>query len=97
VSFVKYLTSNTQQLKFANAFGVLPGRITAANAYAKAVPSAAAFVAGAKYAMAQVGTVGFPTVQSAFDSQVTGLATGSSNPVTMLNQLQSNANALLQP
>jgi multiple sugar transport system substrate-binding protein len=97
VSFVKFLTSYTQQLKFANAFGVLPGRITAATAYAKANPSVAAFVAGAKYAMAQVGTVGFPTVQTAFDSQVTGLATGSSNPAKMLNQLESNANALLQP
>jgi multiple sugar transport system substrate-binding protein len=97
VSFVKFLTSYTQQLKFANAFGVLPGRITAATAYAKANPSVAAFVAGAKYSMAQVGTVGFPTVQAAFDSQVTGLATGSSNPAKMLNQLESNANALLQP
>jgi hypothetical protein len=36
-------------------------------------------------------------VQTAFDSQVTGLATGSSNPAKMLNQLESNANALLQP
>ena len=97
MSFVQFLTSYAQQLAFANAFGVLPGRISAANAYAKAVPSVAAFVAGAKYSMAQVGTVGFPTVQAAFDSQVTGLATGSSNPVTMLNQLQSNADALLQP
>ena len=97
VNFVRYLTSAAQQLRFANAFGVLPSRISAANLYAKKNPSVAAFVQGAKYAMAQVSTVGFPTVQAAFDNQVLGLATGSSNPVTMLNQLQTNAQALLRP
>jgi multiple sugar transport system substrate-binding protein len=97
VSFVKYLASTAQQLRFANAFGVLPSRIAAANTYAKDNPSVAAFVEGAKYAMPQVATVGFPTVQSAFDSQVLGLATGSSNPVQMLNELQTNAQALLRP
>jgi multiple sugar transport system substrate-binding protein len=97
VSFVKYLASTAQQLRFANAFGVLPSRIAAANTYAKDNPSVAAFVEGAKYAMPQVATVGFPTVQSAFDSQVLGLATGSSNPAQMLNELQTNAQALLRP
>lgn len=97
VNFVKYLSSITQELKFANAFGVLPPRIAAANEYAKLNPSVAGFVDGTKYAMSQVSTVGFPTVQASFDSQVLALATGGSNPVTMLNQLQSNATALLRP
>jgi hypothetical protein len=44
-----------------------------------------------------VATVGFPTVQQNFDSQVNGLANGSSDPVTMLSQLQTNAESLLQP
>ncbi|HEY5304138.1 MAG TPA: sugar ABC transporter substrate-binding protein [Acidimicrobiales bacterium] len=97
VNFVKYLSSSAQEMRFADAFGVLPARITTSEAYAKANPSVSAFVQGAKYATSQVGTVGFPTVQAAFDSQVAGLATGSSNPVTMLNNLQSNAQALLHP
>jgi len=97
VSFVRYLTSYAQQLRFANAFGVLPSRITAAQAYAKANPQVAAFVAGTPYAMPPVATVGFSTVQSQFDSQVLGLATGGSDPKTMLNQLQQNASALLHP
>lgn len=97
VSFVRYLASPAQQLRFAAAFGVLPSRISAANTYAKRNPSVAAFVQGAKYALPQVGTVGWPTVQASFDNQVLGLANGSSNPVTMLNQLQQNAQALLQP
>jgi multiple sugar transport system substrate-binding protein len=97
VNFVKYLASAAQEMRFSNAFGVLPARMSVANSYAKKNPSVAAFVQGAKYAMSQVSTVGFPTVQSAFDNQVLGLATGSSDPVTMLNQLQSNAQALLRP
>lgn len=97
VSFVRYLASPAQQLRFAAAFGVLPSRISAANTYAKRNPSVAAFVQGAKYALPQVGTVGWPTVQASFDNQVLGLANGSSNPATMLNQLQQNAQALLQP
>lgn len=97
VNFVKYLASPAQQLRFANAFGVLPSRISAAQTYAKANPSVAAFVAGTRYAMAPVPTIGFSTVQSQFDGQVLGLATGGSSPSTMLNQLQQNAEALLHP
>ena len=97
VNFVKYLASPAQQLRFANAFGVLPSRIATANLYAKRNPSVAAFVQGARYALPQVGTVGWPTVQASFDNQVLGLATGASNPATMLNQLEQNAQALLRP
>lgn len=97
VNFVRYLTSTAQQIRFANAFGVLPSRVAAAKAFAAKDRQVAAFVQGAKYALPQVGTVGWPTVQSAFDNQVLGLATGASNPRTMLNQLEQNAQALLRP
>ncbi len=97
VNFVRFLSSEQQQLKFANAFGVLPSRIAAAQAYAKQNPSVAAFVAGTPYAMPPVPTIGFATVQSQFDSQVADLGTGGANPATMLNQLQTNAAALLRP
>lgn len=108
VSFVKYLASPAQQLRFANAFGVMPSRPAVAKEWAKEndkntiasgdeTPNVAPFVQGDAYAMPQVSTVGFATVQNQFDSQILGLANGSSNPVTMLDQLQSNAEALLQP
>jgi multiple sugar transport system substrate-binding protein len=108
VNFVKYLASPAQQLRFANAFGVMPSRPSVATAWAKehtttvasgatGTPNVSAFVQGDAYALPQVATIGFPTVQNAFDSQILGLANGSSNPKQMLNELQTNAEALLQP
>ncbi|HTW08195.1 MAG TPA: extracellular solute-binding protein [Acidimicrobiales bacterium] len=107
VSFVKYLASPAQQLRFADAFGVMPSRPSVAKEWAaqhtqtvasgNQTPNPAAFVAGDAYALPQVTTVGFPTVQAAFDQQVLGLATGGSNPKSMLDELQTNADALLQP
>jgi multiple sugar transport system substrate-binding protein len=108
VSFVKYLASPAQQLRFANAFGVMPSRPSIATQWAAEhktliasgateTPNVSAFVQGDAYALPQVATVGFPTVENAFNSQVLGLANGSSNPRQMLQSLQTNAEALLQP
>jgi multiple sugar transport system substrate-binding protein len=108
VSFVKYLASPAQQLRFAKAFGVMPSRPSVAKQWAsenskntvasgKETPDVSAFVAGDAYAVPQVTTVGFTTVENQFNSQVLGLATGGSNPSQMLDQLQTNAEALLQP
>ena len=47
--------------------------------------------------MPQVETVGWSTVQGAFDGQVTNMANGTITPKALLNQLQTNAQALLQP
>ena len=90
VSFVKYLASPAQQLRFANAFGVMPSRPSVAKQWAaehttpvasgNQVPDVAAFVQGDSYAMPQVATVGFPTVQTNFDQMVLGLSNGQSNP-----------------
>jgi multiple sugar transport system substrate-binding protein len=95
ISFVKYLTTVKQQVKFADAFGVLPSRISAAKQYANKTPSIRAFVKGAAYAVPQVNTIGWPTVQQSFDNQVNNLAT--LNPKTLLDQLQTNAEALGTP
>jgi multiple sugar transport system substrate-binding protein len=108
VSFVKYLASPSQQLKFANAFGVMPSRPSVATQWAAqhttpvasgptGTPNVASFVQGDAYALPQVATIGFPTVQSAFEAQILGLSNGSSNPKQMLQELQTNAEALLQP
>jgi len=107
VNFVKYLASPAQQVRFADAFGVMPSRPASAKQWASQhttpiasgdkIPAVSAFVQGDSYALPQVATLGFATVQSAFDSQVEGLATGGSDPSQMLSQLQANATALLQP
>ena len=108
VSFVKYLASPAQQLKFANAFGVMPSRPSVATQWAAehttqvasgptGTPDVSPFVQGDAYALPQVATIGFTTVENAFNSQILGLSNGSSNPKQMLEQLQTNAEALLQP
>jgi len=105
VSFVKYLASPAQQLRFANAFGVMPSRPAVAQEWAKEhttpiatgseTPDVSAFVQGDAYALPQVATVGFATVETAFNNEIDGLA--SASPQQMLSSMQTNAQALLQP
>jgi multiple sugar transport system substrate-binding protein len=105
VSFVKYLASPAQQLRFANAFGVMPSRPAVAQAWAKEhttpiatgteTPNVSAFVQGDAYALPQVATVGFATVETNFNNEIDGLA--SASPQQMLSSMQTNAQALLQP
>ena len=74
VSFVKYLASPAQQLRFADAFGVMPSRPAVAQEWAKEhttpiatgteTPNVSAFVQGDAYALPQVATVGFATVKT---------------------------------
>jgi multiple sugar transport system substrate-binding protein len=105
VGFVKYLASPAQQLRFANAFGVMPSRPAVAQEWATEhttpvatgmeTPNVSAFVQGDAYALPQVATVGFATVETAFNNEIDGLA--SANPQQMLSGMQTNAQALLQP
>jgi multiple sugar transport system substrate-binding protein len=105
VSLVKYLASPAQQLRFADAFGVMPSRPAVAQEWAKEhttpiatgteTPNVAAFVQGDAYALPQVATVGFATVEDAFNNAIDGLA--SASPQQMLSSMQTNAQALLQP
>ncbi len=108
VSFVKYLSTPAQELKFAervrcNAVPPQCRRTVGRPAQdgrrqrAHGDPDVSPFVQGDGYALPQVATVGFPTVENSFNSQILGLANGSSNPKQMLQSLQTNAEALLQP
>ena len=108
VSFAKYLASPAQQLRFANAFGVMPSRPAVAKQWAAEhastlvasgaeTPNVSAFVQGDAYAIPQVATIGFATVEDNFNNEIDGLANGTSNPSQMLSQLQSYSVALLQP
>ena len=97
VSLVKYLSSAGVETYNAKAFGPLPPRPAVAQAYAKTDPLLNAFIEGTPYAMPQVETVGWSTVQAAFDGQTTNMAEGQITPAALLKQLQTNAQALLQP
>ncbi len=92
-SLVDFLTSDEQQLAFADAFGVIPSTKTGAAKYATKYPENAAFVAGNDYSVNPVAFTGAATVIADFNSALEGLATG--DPTAMLATLQTNLQAAL--
>jgi multiple sugar transport system substrate-binding protein len=94
VSLVEFLTSDEQQLAFADAFGVIPSTESAAATYAGTYPENEAFVAGAEYAVSPVNFAGSADVIADFNSQLEGLVTGAPT-APMLESLQSELQAAL--
>jgi multiple sugar transport system substrate-binding protein len=92
-SLVKYLTSDEQQLKFSDAFGVIPSTESAAKTYATTYPDNAAFVKGNDYAVSPVAFAGAASVITDFNSQLEGIATG--DPKAILQSLQKNLQSAL--
>jgi multiple sugar transport system substrate-binding protein len=93
VSLVEYLTSDDQQLAFADAFGVIPSTESAAASYGEKYPENAAFVAGADYAVSPVNFAGSADVVSDFNAQLASLAGGDAK--SMLASFQENLQAAL--
>ena len=58
VDFVNYLTTPEQQMKFADAFGVMPSRASAQQDYVDAHPEDAAYIAGGEYGQGPVNLPG---------------------------------------
>lgn len=92
-ALVQYLTAPDQQLKFADAFGVIPSVTTAKDAYLKAFPANAPFVNGIDYAKGVVTAPGVTDVLADFDSQLEGLA--NTDPKTILDSVQDNLTSAL--
>lgn len=92
-SLVKFLTSDEQQLKFADAFGVIPSTESAAAEYAKKYPENASFVKGNDYAVSPVNFAGSATVISDFNAQLAGLIGGDAKAI--LASLQTTLQAAL--
>ncbi|MGW4732666.1 sugar ABC transporter substrate-binding protein [Streptomyces shenzhenensis] len=88
VDLVKYLSSGEQQLKFADAFGVMPSRTSSLATYAQQVPAAKAWVDGAAYAQGPVTIAGFDKVLGQFNTDLQALRTA--DPKKILADLQSN-------
>ena len=92
-SLVKFLTTDEQQLKFSDAFGVIPSTESAAKVYSTTYPQNESFVKSNDYAVSPVAFAGATTVIGDFNSQLQGLSTG--DPKAMLSALQTNLQAAL--
>ncbi len=88
VSLVEYLTTDEQQLAFADAFGVIPSTKSAAASYAKKYPDYASFVASADYAVAPVNFAGSAAVVSDFNAALEPLVSGKVDFKKVLSSMQ---------
>lgn len=96
VDFVNFMTSADQQVELANAFGVMPSRASAADAFLEANPDFAPFLAAADYARGQVTLPAFTTVLVEFDAQLLEMSNGNADPEEILEDLQSNGEDALE-
>ena len=94
VSLVEALTTPEQQLKNAEAFGVMPSRESAQADYVAAFPDDAAFIAGAEYGQGPVNLPGLGPVVADLDSQLEQLRSADVDKI--LESFQTNADAALQ-
>ncbi len=92
-AFVEYLTTPTQQMKFADAFGVIPSVQSAQAAYLKAYPANAPFVNGITYAKGVLNAPGITDVLADYNSQLEGLA--NTDPKAILDSVQDNLSTAL--
>jgi multiple sugar transport system substrate-binding protein len=94
LDLVQKLTTKSDQLAFAKAFGVMPSIQSAASDWKKEFPNLAPFLDAAKYAQNVPAAKGVSDVVTDFNSQVAKLASG--DPKTILSSTQSNLEALLK-
>lgn len=95
VSLVEYLTSDEQQLTFADAFGVIPSTESGAASYAEKYPDYASFVAGNDYAVSPVNFAGSASVVGDFNAQLEGMASGNVDLKSILASFQTQLQAAL--
>jgi len=95
VSLVEYLTSDEQQLAFADAFGVIPSTESGAASYAEKYPDYASFVASNDYAVSPVNFAGSAAVVGDFNAQLEGLTSGSVDLQGVLTSFQDELQAAL--
>jgi len=95
VSLVEYLTSDDQQLAFADAFGVIPSTESGAASYAEKYPDYASFVASNDYAVSPVNFAGSAAVVGDFNAQLEGMTSGSVDLQGVLTSFQDELQAAL--
>lgn len=95
ISLVEYLTSDDQQLAFADAFGVIPSTESGAASYAEKYPDYASFVASNDYAVSPVNFAGSAAVVGDFNAQLEGMASGDVDLKSILASFQTQLQAAL--
>jgi multiple sugar transport system substrate-binding protein len=94
LSLVEKLTTKSDQLAFAKAFGVMPSIQSAASEWKSEFPKLTPFLDAAAYAKGVPTAKGAADVVTDFNSQVAKLASG--DPKTILSSTQTNLAALLK-
>ncbi len=74
VDLVNYLTTPEQQMKFAEAFGVMPSRQSASEDYKAAFPEDEAFIAGGDYGHGPISAAGIKPVVDDLNSKLEDFA-----------------------
>ena len=92
ISFVKFLTTPSQQMTFSRAFGVIPSLATLQSQWQKAFPSLAVHTAELPYAHPDIALPGDTQALAAFDSALAQLKTSS--PASILSAAQRNLQAV---
>jgi len=93
IDFVKFLTTQQQEMTFSKAFGVIPSLKSAQAQYVQVYPQYATFVQELAYAHPDIAIAGATQALSAFDSALAQLA--SNSPASILKAAQQNLQAVV--
>ena len=93
VDLVKALSTVDQQMAFADAFGVMPSRQSAAEQYKAKFPEDAPFIAGGEYGHGPINAAGMEQVVADLNSKLEGF--GGANIPQVLEGFDTNASAAL--
>lgn len=93
VELVKALTTVDQQMAFADAFGVMPSRQSAADQYKAKFPEDAPFIAGGEYGHGPINQPGMEQVVGDLNSKLENF--GGADLPTVLKGFDTNASAAL--
>jgi multiple sugar transport system substrate-binding protein len=94
IDLVNYLTTDEQQLEFAEAFGVMPSRESATDEYTEAFPEDEPFIAGGEYGRGPINAPDMTQVVADLNSQLEGLR--DANLEQMMESFDTNASAVLE-
>ncbi|MGL5809003.1 MAG: sugar ABC transporter substrate-binding protein [Nocardioides sp.] len=93
VSLIESLTSVDNQLAAAEAFGVMPSRISAAEQYNAAYPDDAAFIAGGEYGQGPITAPGMEQQVADLNSKLENFA--DADLTAVLEEFDTNAGSVL--
>lgn len=93
VDLVDALTTVDQQLEFADAFGVMPSRESAAAAYQEKFPEDAAFIAGGTYGHGPISAPGMEQVIADLNAKLENFA--SADLPSVMQSFDKNAGSAL--